>query len=121
MRGSPSGRFVAAAIISVALIAGCGVSSDVSRSLGAVCEDEGECEDRCLTGGRYPDGFCSLSCNGDGDCPDGAACVDREGGVCLFTCSDRADCQFLGAEWRCRSQPEGGDGNGQVMVCTGPG
>jgi hypothetical protein len=100
--------------------AACGVSSDVSRELGARCENVDECDERCLAGARFPDGFCSLTCAGDGDCPDGASCVDLEGGVCLFDCADAASCDFLGEGWRCRSEPERGAGE-QVMVCVGPG
>jgi len=124
MRGSSfRGRALRAAIAAaLAIVCGCGVSSDVSRELGALCEDRDQCDDRCLTGTRYPDGFCSVTCDDDGDCPDGATCVDREGGVCLFTCGDRSECNFLGEDWRCRVQPERGAGeDDEVMVCMGPG
>jgi hypothetical protein len=120
MRGSPSGRcrFAALAALVVAALAGCNVSSNVSRELGARCQDLDECDERCLEGARYPDGFCSVSCDADADCPDGASCAEIEGGVCLFGCADRADCAFLGPDWRCRGEPERG-GDSEVMVCVG--
>jgi len=107
--------------VAIALLGfGCSVSSDVSRELGAICEDRDECADRCLSGQRFPDGLCSLSCDDDGDCPDGASCVDREGGVCLFSCDAPVDCEFLGDAWRCLAQPErGAQAGAQVMVCIG--
>jgi hypothetical protein len=106
----------------LALISACSPSSDVSRELGAICEERDQCEDRCLVGGRFPDGFCSLSCNSDDECPDGSSCVDREGGVCLFSCEDITDCIVLGEDWRCRMQPERGAGEAdEVMVCLGAG
>lgn len=110
------------AAIAAAGLGGCSPSSDVSREIGAVCQERDQCDDRCLVGGRYPDGFCTQSCESDADCPDDATCVDREGGVCLFTCGDLTDCLFLGDDWRCRVQPERGGGeNDEVMVCMGTG
>lgn len=100
----------------------CSASSSVSRELGALCDDADECEERCLEGARYPGGFCSLSCDDETDCPDGASCVARDGGVCLFGCADDDGCDFLGGGWRCRPTPERGGGSGdEVLVCVGSG
>lgn len=96
---------------------GCSASSDVSRELGARCDAEEECDERCLTGARFPGGFCSATCDDDGDCPDGAACADLNGGVCLYDCEGAAACDFLGAGWRCDSEEAAG--GGEVMVCVG--
>jgi hypothetical protein len=87
-----------AAIAVLAL--GCS-SADVTRALGARCASEGECDELCLTGGDYPGGFCSLRCGDDGDCPDGARCVQEQGGACLFKCENDDDCEFLGQKWAC--------------------
>ena len=100
-------------------VTACAASSDVSRELGARCDDSDECDDRCLRGDRFPDGLCSRSCDDDGDCPSGAACVDLEGGVCLFACKDgQRSCEFLGPTWQCRAEAErGGDAGAEVEVC----
>jgi len=117
MRGQGPFTALLAAALAVASAAGCGVSSDVSRELGARCEELDECGDRCLAGARFPGGFCSATCDDDGDCPDGAACADVDGGVCLFDCDGAAACEFLGAGWSCESEPAAG--GGEVMVCVG--
>lgn len=103
------------AVLVVAL-AGCG-GSDVSRTLGARCDVLSECNDRCLTGDDFPGGFCSVSCDVTGDCPADAECVDLEGGVCLFSCLEPANCEFLGLGWTCA--PAAGAEGGEVTVCIG--
>jgi hypothetical protein len=108
---------VIALVALVAATAGCGVSSDVSRELGARCDQLDECDDRCLGGARFPGGFCSASCDADSDCPEGASCADIDGGVCLFACGDAGDCDFLGTDWECLA--EDARGGGEVMVCIG--
>ena len=110
---------MAAVLLAALTAASCGVSSDVSRELGARCADLDECDDRCLEGGRFPGGFCSTSCDNDGDCPDGATCAALQGGVCLFECSDASDCDFLGVRWECLSQAASGSAGGEVLVCIG--
>jgi hypothetical protein len=98
-------------------IAACG-ENDVSRMIGARCDDSDECDERCLTpDDDYPGGLCTLSCDDDGDCPDGSACVEDDGGVCLFTCRSEAGCSFLGAGWSCAERE--GRPEGTVMVCRG--
>jgi hypothetical protein len=87
--------------------------------MGARCDRADECDERCLTGGAYPGGFCSLSCDDDGACPSDARCVADDGGVCLFACDADADCTFLGEGWRCAARDVQG-GGAQVMVCRGP-
>lgn len=101
----------------VMLVCACNASSDVSRQLGARCDNHDQCDGLCLTGPTYPDGLCSLNCNTSSDCPGGAACVDTAQGVCLFTCSDNLECEFLGAGWTCAVSPQLPDG--QVNVCIG--
>ena len=101
-------------------VSACTVSSEVSRELGARCDDSDECDDRCLIGARFPDGFCSASCDSDSDCPSGASCVDLEGGTCLYACGEAVGCEFLGQGWGCVSEPErGADPGSEVMVCIG--
>jgi len=97
----------------------CGISSDVSRDLGARCDTKDECNERCLlpTAQESPGGFCTLQCVDDSDCPGGSKCADVEGGVCLFTCTDNTNCEFLGTGWSCNmtdTRP-----NGEAMICIG--
>ncbi|ACY14603.1 conserved hypothetical protein [Haliangium ochraceum DSM 14365] len=116
-----------------ALLLGCSGEVSVSRDLGASCSLHAECGERCLRDdaapSRYPDGFCSASCDSERDCPAGAVCADVEGGVCLFACDDSESCAFLGAGWACVSESALRRGAGtasqdpaappQVKVCLG--
>ena len=107
------------AIVLIALIAACN-DDDVSRTLGARCDRTDDCADRCLgPNGDYPDGFCSVDCLSSGECPSDAQCVDREGGVCLFSCREPRDCEFLGPKWTCKEDNDRGDPNRKVLVCRG--
>lgn len=108
-------------MIAVALLCGCGDSAEVSRSVGARCDANDECDGRCLMGATYPGGFCTISCDDDGDCPGSSRCVEVEGGVCLFSCDDPLDCEFLGTGWDCTDEaPRPRDPNMMdVKVCRG--
>ncbi len=101
----------------ITILAACS-GGDVSRAVGARCDDSAECDDRCLMpSDPYPGGFCTLSCDDDADCPDDARCVDDEGGVCLFTCADEPACDFLGVGWTCVNRL--GRPEGDARVCRG--
>ena len=105
------------AIIAIALAA-C-QSSDVSRELGARCDSSSECDDRCLTpSADWPEGFCTIRCETDVDCPEDGACLEEEGGVCAFSCVDDLNCQFLGPSYACKERDARG-GAGKRMVCRG--
>lgn len=109
-----------AVVAILAVLAACSVSSDVSREIGARCDDQDECDDRCLTGGRFPGGMCSRGCDDDADCPDGTACVVAAGGSCLYACGGDPGCNFLGQGWSCLPERErGGEPDATVMVCVG--
>jgi hypothetical protein len=82
------------------LLAAC-QSSDVSRSLGAECTSNHDCDDVCATGPEWPDGMCTQSCMTDKDCPAEAACTPDLGGVCAFRCTSDAGCTFLGTGYGC--------------------
>lgn len=104
--------------ILVVLVA-CG-GNDISRTLGARCDRADDCAERCLgPSGDYPDGFCTVDCSDNGDCPSDSVCVEREGGVCLFECSVRADCRFLGESWDCKEEALKSDPQQKVMTCRG--
>jgi len=107
---------IVAAMLATAL--GC-QSSDVSRAVGARCDDGSECDGRCLgPSDDYPGGFCSLVCDSRSDCPSDTTCADRDGGVCLFTCDDDNGCGFLGERWGCEQVDLRGGGI-KVKVCRG--
>ncbi len=109
--------------IVLGITSSCG-GADVSRSLGARCDSNSECDERCQDGNDYPGGFCTLSCDVTRDCPAGALCTDRDNGICLFGCrpseagSEIDECRFLGVGWRCETQP-GREAGSEVSVCLG--
>ena len=72
---------------------GCGGVGFDSDLVGGPCLDDRDCMDRCLRGGDYPDGTCTVSCSDDVDCPDSTWCVDKAGGVCLLGCGRDDDCR----------------------------
>jgi hypothetical protein len=107
---------VSALILGLALVA-C-QSSDVSRSVGARCATNAECDVKCLAGGPWPGGFCTVLCDTDANCPENARCVDEDGGVCAFSCTADPDCSFLGAGYTCQDR-DSHTGGAQVKVCRG--
>jgi hypothetical protein len=81
-------------VLSLALAGGCsgGVGND-GGLVGGDCRDNADCTERCVRGGDFPDGTCTIDCNDDIDCPRGTACVEREGGICLLLCDFDRDCR----------------------------
>ena len=101
-------------------LAGCGSGADVTREVGARCDTAAECDDRCLPpSAQAPGGFCSTTCADAGDCPGDTTCVDRDAGICLFTCFADADCRFLGEGWGCRELRRAEDPTRPVKACLG--
>lgn len=73
-----------------------------SRMVGGRCTSDGDCLQRCLTDGvAFPGGYCTVPCSSSDDCPGGATCVAREGGVCLATCRDSEVCRDYGPDYQC--------------------
>jgi hypothetical protein len=89
-----------------------------SSLVGGSCTDSGDCQDRCVRGGEWPGGMCTLSCRDDFDCPEGTACIEDEGGICALGCGSNPDCDMLGKGWACRSRNREGH-SGVVSVCRG--
>ncbi len=113
-------RTVVTAIVLFAASSGGCSGGDVSREVGARCDTARDCDDRCLPPSNdFPDGLCTLDCQSNGECPDDTRCVDKESGVCLFTCNFTTDCSFLGPLWECKEQNERQDQNVKVMACVG--
>ena len=105
-------------LIVLALV-GC-QSSNVSRRMGARCDQSSECDQRCLGPDNiFPGGFCTIACDHSSDCPDSGSCIDDQGGECLFHCLDDTDCTFLGDGWRCLARDERNGGGVKVTVCIG--
>ena len=85
----------------------------VGELVGGPCRNNGDCVDRCLDGGRYPGGTCSIECDDDSECPDGTWCIDHDGGVCLLGCDDEFDCR---AGYECDGLERKGS-PGDVLAC----
>jgi hypothetical protein len=83
-------------------VVGCGDGSTEADRLGvgAECTASAECDSpdeeiplECLT--QFKGGYCGLEgCTGDGDCPEGSACVTHDDGTnyCFRACVDKPDC-----------------------------
>lgn len=109
-------KLLLATLLTFLPLAACG-GDDLDAAVGATCSDDRECEERCMRGDDYPGGFCTLSCRDDRDCANGAICVDRENGICLFQCDINEDCDFLGPQYRCRDDDD--FAGRPVGVCLG--
>jgi hypothetical protein len=107
------------AIALAGLLVACGVQSDVSRSVGARCDVNDDCDGRCLLPSvDYPHGFCTLDCDDDSDCPGNAACVTTQGNVCLFRCDEQTDCEFIDEFWMCLERPSA-ETSEPEQICIG--
>lgn len=103
------------------LVAACGGDDGVSRELGARCTLDDQCDERCLSGGDWPDGFCSISCDSDTVCPTGALCMAEDtGGVCAFSCNTDGDCAFLNGGYTCQERDDQNANHAaKIHVCRG--
>ncbi len=94
----------------------CGPGDDVGWSsdlVGGDCNRDRDCVDRCLGGGSFPHGTCSVGCDYDGDCPEYTRCVNVDGGVCLLACDDDDECRD---DYGCHDRDRHGH-DGVVLVC----
>ncbi len=87
-----------------------GHDSDV---VGGSCRDDRDCAERCVKGGKFPGGTCTVGCDDDRDCPDGTWCIDEAGGVCLLACEYDGDCR---GGYECKDKDREGAG-GREAVC----
>ena len=109
-------RFVFASLLVLAACGGHG-EGDIDETIGAPCTSDRECDARCyLDNGDYPGGFCSMSCQSDNDCPADTYCIQKDGGVCLFSCP-AFDCGRLGNNWGCHEKDR--VSGGKTTVCIG--
>jgi hypothetical protein len=104
--------------VALAGVVGC-QSFAVSRDVGARCDLNSECNGLCLAPAEgWPGGFCTLVCDSDATCPNNAACINEQGGVCAFRCTVDADCAFLDGPYTCKPIDRHAPDTGQtVMVC----
>src|SRR5262249_60990060 len=103
------------ALLGLALTA-CSDSKD-DDVIGATCSSNGDCRFVCATGAGFPNGFCTIPCAQDNQCPRGGVlCMKAEQEVCLFTCGSNADCGFLGARWACRNLDRVGGGMANACI-----
>jgi hypothetical protein len=84
-----------------------------STLVGGPCEHDPDCDDRCVEGGDFPGGTCTVDCAHDEDCPAGTRCVDRAGGVCLLACEHDPDCR---GSYDCKHVDREGH-PGEIAVC----
>lgn len=89
-----------------------GVGND-SDLVGGSCRDDRDCAERCVEGGSFPGGTCTVDCRDDRDCPGGTWCIDKAGGVCLLECVDDFDCR---GGYECKNEDREGAG-GRTHVC----
>ena len=74
--------------------------------VGGECTGDAACEDRCLTGDKFPGGMCAVTCRTDADCPAATLCVKHAGGAfCMLECSDASQCRD---GYRCTEQDRSG-------------
>ena len=109
-------------LLAVALVVGCHSGHDlgiIDTTIGAACSSDRDCSDRCYldNNDHFPGGLCSVPCSSDRDCPVDTACIDFDGGVCMFTCPG-FNCSQLGAGWSCHDRDRTG-GGGKSNVCSG--
>ena len=96
----------------------CG-DDNITREVGARCDQKSDCEEICLVGENFPGGFCSTSCFNDDDCTGDSLCVDfSEIGVCLFSCTQSTGCEFLGPGWEC-VEAQSSSSEDTAQVCRG--
>ncbi len=86
-----------------------------SHLVGAACDHNPDCDDRCVGGGNFPNGTCTVDCAHDEDCPAGSHCIDTAGGVCLLSCESDHDCR---SGYACRDRDRQGH-PGEAPVCFG--
>ncbi len=105
-------------VVIVLALAAC-QSEDVTRDVGARCATNAECNDKCEEPSNdWPDGFCTLLCDSDADCPGDTRCIDEDGGICAYSCNADPDCQFLGSAYACKERDSRGGGT-KANVCRG--
>ena len=108
------GLVIATALVAVMAIFATGCT-DYEREVGGSCYYHSDCEDRCVSGRHFPGGMCTITCDGDYDCPSGTYCIDRSGGICMLGCERHHDCR---RDYECSRESRHGS-SGRTDVCIG--
>jgi len=100
-------------------LAAFGCSDSIEDNVvGAKCTQATDCRFMCeRSSPQFPDGFCTVACTSDSQCPHGTVCMNVANGVCLFPCGNDVDCGFLGAGWLCQNKDR--ESGGKQLVCIG--
>lgn len=113
---SDSLRGLLLVLVGLGLGAAIGCQPPIDADLvGGACRNSGDCVERCVDGGDFPDGMCTVDCRDDGDCPEDTICMDKKGGICMVPCRNSGDCW---PEYRCKDV-KNEDGGGERRVCIG--
>lgn len=81
--------------------------------VGGSCRDDRDCVERCVDGGKFPDGTCTVDCRDDRDCPADTFCIREKGGVCLLACDVDDECR---GGYDCKNEDREGR-SGKIEVC----
>ena len=103
----------------VVLAAGCAQGVGPGGVIvGGACQLSHQCapQAHCLTGERFPEGYCVQSCHVSSDCPGGSSCVMEAGGVCMQDCTNEASCR---TGYQCAAV-QSIDTDAMPQVCTNP-
>ncbi len=99
--------------LTLCLALGCG------GDFGDHCNDDGDCPDKCQTGGGFPEGICTKECNNNAGCPAGWSCITKSSGICMKNCTDTSKCSDeFGSQWVCDAEALQ-EGGGSANVCIG--
>jgi hypothetical protein len=105
----PSRLLALTAAAVVGLVLGC----QSPHVVGGACRDDRDCAEFCVEGKSFPAGTCTVDCVDDYDCPGFAACVQKEGGICLPMCELDRECRD---GYSCKDEDREGAG-GKIAVC----
>jgi hypothetical protein len=109
--------FACATLLALTGVA-CGDDDDFAtyEVVGLACGSNLDCAPGvdCEHGKEFGDGTCTLPCRDHFDCPQGASCVDPNGGVCLVSCLDDSWCR---PGFHCKAK-HNHSGPGDSYVCA---
>jgi hypothetical protein len=100
-------------LLALAAIVGMELGCHNADVVGGSCRSDRDCYEKCVEGKSFPDGTCTVECVDDFDCPEYAACVHDQGGICLPICDHDSDCRD---KYTCKDVDREG-ASGKVPVC----